>query len=210
MKQATFSSYEEYVQVQQETNQRKLDRVYVTAKELGVVAEHIKKYIPTATFGICHGARNGYEVKFLRDKLSIEVIGTDISETATQFAHMIQWDFHELKPEWVGNVDFIYSNSWDHSYDFPLALQRWMQCLNPSGRLFLHHSNRHTAEYVGGADCFGATLDELSNLVRQHYEVEHIYSLRGNLVQRLSRSYQDVHLVVVKQSRKTAGASVSN
>ena len=25
--------------------------------------------------------------------------------------------FPEVKPEWIGKADFIYSNSFDHSYD---------------------------------------------------------------------------------------------
>ncbi|MEJ0015745.1 MAG: hypothetical protein WDN25_04115 [Acetobacteraceae bacterium] len=45
------------------------------------------------------------------------MLGTEISDTATQSSTTIQWDFHEVKPEWLNSVDFIYSVSWDHRYD---------------------------------------------------------------------------------------------
>ncbi|MBK6621188.1 MAG: hypothetical protein IPG32_10020 [Saprospirales bacterium] len=49
--------------------------------------------------------------------MNCEVIGTEISDSASKFSHTIEWDFHEVKPEWIGRADFIYSNSFDHSYD---------------------------------------------------------------------------------------------
>ena len=174
MKTITYSSYEEYVKVQTERNKEKLGAVFATDTELLNITGYIKKNMPDASFGICHGVRNGYEVIKLREFLNIEVIGTEISETADKFPHVIQWDFHEVKDEWVGNCDFIYSNSWDHSYDFKKALDGWMSCLKSNGRLFLTYSETHNEESVKGADCFGATVGEMVRLISENYYLEEI------------------------------------
>src|SRR3972149_6452637 len=102
MRLLTFGSYEQYVETQTQTNRRKLKKVWVTPKELRAVARYVRRHIPGASFGLCHGVRNGYEVGRLRDLLGIEVLGTEISDTANQFEHVIQWDYHEVKPEWRG------------------------------------------------------------------------------------------------------------
>jgi hypothetical protein len=62
-----------------------------------------------------------------------EVIGTDMNPAAKQFPNAIEWDFHEVKPEWLNNVDFIYSNALDHSYDHMKAITAWMSCVRPGG-----------------------------------------------------------------------------
>jgi len=80
---------------------------------------------------------SGYEVQELSRLLGIDVIGTDISPTASQFPNVLQWDFHDVKQEWIENVDFVYSNSWDHSFDLERLFKNWMECLKPSGRLFI-------------------------------------------------------------------------
>ena len=113
----------------------------------------------------------------------IEVIGTEISEVADRFEHVIRWDFHEVKDEWVDAVDFIYSNSWDHSYDPKRLLTAWMSCLRKGGRLFLHWTADHGESGIGGAwnaDCFGASLAELEELVRSlGYRVDAVLHVRG-------------------------------
>ena len=70
------------------------------------------------------------------------MIGTEISDTATQFPKTIQWDFHETKPEWLEATDFIYSNSFDHSYDPEKRLDAWMSCVRTGGLCILEHSDQ--------------------------------------------------------------------
>ena len=72
-----------------------------------------------------------------------DVLGTEISETATQFPMTIQWDFHEVKPEWLSAFDIVFSNSWDHSYDPRLAFSRWLSCVAKGGALVLEWSKVH-------------------------------------------------------------------
>ena len=66
-------------------------------------------------------------------KKDVKVIGTEIaSDAENRFPNTIEWDFHNVKDEWLNNVDFIYSNSFDQqivplqefvrAVDFPLNL----------------------------------------------------------------------------------------
>jgi len=137
MKLLKFPTYEDYVKIQTKTNKRKLQFVWVSDKELKAISKYIQTHIPGASFGICHGVRNGYEVQKLRMLLGCEIIGTEISDTAIRMPYVIQWDFHEVKDEWINGVDFIYSNSWDHSYDPDRMLANWMRCVRQNGRSFL-------------------------------------------------------------------------
>lgn len=52
---------------------------------------------------------------------------------------------------------FVYSNSWDHSYDPELAFSRWMSCLRKGGFLFLDHGCNYEPDRVSAMDPFGIT-----------------------------------------------------
>ncbi len=192
MKLLKFDSYEDYKRIQGEVNRRKLGRVWVTHAELTFVARYVRDRMPDAAFGLCHGVRNGYEVKKLRKLLGIEVLGTEISETAARFPHVIQWDFHEVRDEWIGNVDFIYSNSWDHSYDPERMLKNWMRCLRPHGRLFLEWTREHGEVTVRKADCFGLSLEELVDWVSKGYELERTENIEVVKYPRWSKLFRNL------------------
>jgi hypothetical protein len=208
MKLLSFNSYDEYVELQTETNKKKIGGVWVSDQELRVISRYVGQHVPGAKFGICHGVRNGYEVHRLRELLGFDVIGTEVSDTATEFEHVIRWDFHEVDEAWRSNVDLIYSNSWDHSYDPAMMLDQWMSCLTPTGRCFLHWTPDHGERSVGGADCFGASLEELTRLVEEKYEVETVLKVRRwwdhrvgflkNVRNMLRASRRTVQLVVIK------------
>ena len=161
MKKIDYPSYELYRQAQVEVNRTKLGEVWAVRAELKLVADYVRSHVPWAAFGICHGARNGFEVGVLRELLGIEVIGTDISPSARDFPHLVEWDFHEPNPEWAGRVDFVYSNSWDHSYDFDRCFTVWIESLRAGGKCFLQWTRLHSEEGVHGADCLGLSLAEL-------------------------------------------------
>jgi len=177
MKLSKFPSYSAYREAQISKNLAKINVVAVSERELAVVANYVRRTLPSASFGICHGVRNGFEVKRLRKLLKLNVIGTEISPTATNFPNVIEWDFHEVKPEWIGKVDLIYSNSWDHSFDPDLLFSRWFQCLAPSGILFIQWTTAHVEVNQGSGDCFGATLPELVELLNEYGTVEKTVSI---------------------------------
>lgn len=157
--------YERYRRVQQEGNKRKLNRVWVQEENVAFLADYLKNRLGNVTFGICHGTRRGLEQEWFSKYLGAEVIGTEISETATQFPHTIRWDFHEVKEEWKDKADFIYSNSFDHSYDPPKCLTAWMSCLRPGGLCILEHTHSHHPSHANELDPFGAHLLQMPYLI---------------------------------------------
>ncbi len=179
MKLLKFDSYEDYVRVQTDANKAKAAKVWVSDRELEQLAAYVRERMPDASFGLCHGARNGYEVVRLKSLLKgLDVLGTDISDAAEEVPGVIQWDFHEVKEEWIGKVDFIYSNSWDHSYDPELLFERWMSCLTENGRCFVHWTRGHSEKGVKGPDCFGLSLEELKTFLEKRYLVETVLHIR--------------------------------
>jgi hypothetical protein len=175
MKIYKYKSYEEYVKEQTKVNKQKLDRVSMQEQVAVMISDYVKKNILSAKFGICHGVRNAWEVKKFRELLGFNIIGTEISDTAEQFDNTIQWDFHDVKDEWVNNVDFIYSNSLDHSYDPEHCLSQWVSCLSDAGRCFIEWSLMCEVPKKGlkhmKADCFGADLSEYRDLLSKNFMI---------------------------------------
>lgn len=159
--------YRKYRQTQEEGNKRKIDNVWVIEKNIEYLAKYIKKQIGNVRFGMCHGTRRGLEQKWFRKYLGKQtnVIGTEISETATDFPNTIQWDFHKVKPEWKNKADFIYSNSLDHSYDPEKALNAWMSCVRPGGLCIIEHSDGHHESGANQLDPFGAHIVKMPYLI---------------------------------------------
>jgi hypothetical protein len=169
VRQLRFENYDDYVAAQCKTNLVKRERVWVHDRELETLASAIRSVVPQPRFGLCHGVRNGAEVRRLRELLGCEVWGTEISPSASDYDYVIQWDFHQVRPEWLGTCDFVYSNSLDHSYDPAACLTAWLSCLSPQGRCFLHWSNEHDHTDFGknGSDCFQATRAGYRQLIDQ-------------------------------------------
>jgi len=159
--------YEAYRQVQDAGNRAKLDKVFVREENIAFLAAYLKRHLGSVRFGLCHGTRRGAEQAWFREYLGegAAVIGTEIADSAEQFPHTIQWDFHEVKEEWAGAVDFIYSNSLDHSYDPEKALNAWMRCLRPGGMCLLEHTKAHRPENADRLDPFGARLELMPYLI---------------------------------------------
>jgi len=157
--------YDRYKAAQVEANKRKIDNVWVLEPNIAYLCDYIKSHLGQPKFGLCHGTRRGDEQAWFRKYLGCEVIGTEISDTATQFPNTIQWDFHDVKPEWVNAVDFIYSNAFDHSYDPEACLNAWMSCIRLGGLCILEHTSRHGPRRVTETDPFGAELVVMPYLI---------------------------------------------
>jgi len=148
--------YEEYRRVQIHHNKRKLTNVWADETTLEAVCAHLTSDGRNVENGICHGARNGFEVAWFRKALGADVIGTDISETATDFPNMVVWDFHEENPDWEGKFDFVYTNSLDQAMEPDRALGSWARQLKPGGRIYIEHTMAHSAAHASEMDPFGA------------------------------------------------------
>lgn len=131
-----YKNYEDYKKAQTEGNKRKLHSHSGVGPE--VIAE-IKKRIPFANFILCHGTRAGWEQKHFKNAYGDQayVMGTEISDTASQFDMTTEWDFSKPKDEWISKFDIVYSNSFDHSITPKETLSTWIDQLSPGGSLIL-------------------------------------------------------------------------
>jgi hypothetical protein len=182
MKLYDHKNYEEYKDAQIDKNTRKINHVWVKPHEIQVISKKVRKYVPKASFGICHGVRNAWEVQQLRQLLNINVIGTDIAPSATQFKHTIQWDFHEVKDEWIDKVDFIYSNSFDHSYKPARCLDAWMSCIKKGVGICMIHWMSTNANKIDAADCFAAPAKEYIKMINKRYRLVEQFGKRGRVI----------------------------
>lgn len=181
MKLIKFDNYDEYKTAQVAANELKFSHVFAERGELERIAADFAASVPAAGNGLCHGVRNGYEVQVLRSLLpGLDLLGTDISDTAKSVPNCIVWDMHEVKPEWLGKIDFMYSNSWDHCYDPKVLFERWAACLSYHGRLYLPYTELHSERGVTESskyDAFGCSLDELIEILRRTLVVEGVLEI---------------------------------
>ena len=70
----------------------------------------------------------------------------------------------------IKNVDFIYSNSFDHSYDPEKALDSWMSCLSEKGICIIEWSN-DSNNPARPMDPYQATYEEYEELFQSKFEV---------------------------------------
>ena len=147
--------YDSYKALQIHHNKRKLDQVWADDETLKIIADYVSDRLGPVP-GICHGARNGYEVQKLGALLGSDVIGTDISDTATSFENMVEWDFHEKNDEWINQFGFVYSNSLDQAFDPEKALSTWAEQITDDGLIFIEHTTGHTPAGASEMDPFGA------------------------------------------------------
>lgn len=159
--------YDRYKAVQIKGNIENTHLQWVNEETIRYISSYIRNVLGPVKFGLCHGTRRGLEQTIFRDELDCDVIGTEISPTAKDFPYTIQWDFHDVKPEWLSKCDFIYSNSWDHSYDPNKLFRAWFSCLRPGGLCFLEHTKYHTAEGVTEMDPLGLEREELVELLNR-------------------------------------------
>lgn len=164
MKIYEHSSYEEYKSENIKLNVQKLPKVTHLIDKYIPVGEYLRDKMPWVKFGICHGSRNGKEMAvFQRYVPNCRIIGTEISHTASDFPNTLEWDFHDVKPEWLDSVDFIYSNTLDHSHSPEYCVSQWVRCLSPNGLAFVEW-DVDKALVENAADCFGASQDEYRDM----------------------------------------------
>lgn len=146
-------NYKKYVDAQVSLNKRKIKKVWVTKEDIKYISQFLTGE------GICHGARNGFEVREFNKYFN--TIGTDISDNAYRHG-LIQWDFHNQKDEWIEKFDFVYTNSFDHSHNPELAFKTFMGQLKKGGKCVVHTKvkmDNLLPDHLG--DCFGASKKEL-------------------------------------------------
>jgi len=166
-----YPDYETYREIQNEGNRRKIKWQYVQESHIQLCAKFIEETVSDVEFGLCHGTRSGAEQAWFSKALknAPKVIGTEISDSATDFPNTVQWDFHNRNPEWHEKADFVYSNSWDHAFDPLKAFGGWFDSLKSGGLLLLDHSDGHTARKANKLDAFGIRRGRLQRLLRTQF-----------------------------------------
>lgn len=160
-----YPNYERYKAIQNRENHKKIKRISVIEKDIIFLSKYIKKHIKNPIFGLCHGTRRGKEQEWFSKYLNCHVLGTEIADTANQFKNTIEWDFHEIKNEWINNIDFIYSNAFDHSYDPEKCMNAWMKCLKKDGVCVLEWRSSYDYTASNELDPFGACITVMPYLV---------------------------------------------
>ncbi|MEO0487028.1 MAG: hypothetical protein AAF092_14080 [Pseudomonadota bacterium] len=156
--------YEMYKDIQVTGNKAKLGNQWVGEDHIEILAGKLIAVAGEKPFhGVCHGTRRGNEQAWFEAHLppSSDVFGTEISDTAAEFPKTIQWDFHDTKDEWADRFDFIYSNSWDHTYDPKKLFHAWCACLAPGGMMLLDHGWNYQTGRVDALDAFGISEENL-------------------------------------------------
>ena len=166
-----YDSYEQYRATQVHHNIRRLANVWADATTLDRVAARVRQAKPEGEIrGLCHGSRNGWEQAHFNGKHpGFKVIGTDISETATQFADSVAWDFHDHNPDWVGQFDFVYSNSLDQGWQPRQALAEWFNQITPDGLVIIEHTADHGPGSASSMDPFGVRPQVLPYVVAEWF-----------------------------------------
>ncbi len=198
-----YSSYEEYARVQIHWNKVKLNYVWADEGTLKRVKDIlVGEFGDTKKInGICHGARNGFEQNFLRClSENFDIIGTDISETATKYDNSVQWDFHDVNPDWSGNQDFIYTNSLDQSWQPDVAVETWLSQLNENGILIIEHTHGHGPSGASEMDPFGVKPTVMPYMMTMWFGTQ--ISISHSVAKKTNMDH-DAWLFVIKKNEKS-------
>ena len=171
MKIHKYDNYNQYVEYQTLANHKKQKNVWVHQTTIAAICHWYEKNIGEYKTVLCHGTRNGAEQGFFHrhTERNIEVLGTEISDTATNYKETIRWDFTKQKPEWVGYWDIVYSNSFDHSPTPWQTIQTWRDQLSHDGLLVIDHTvwNEETNTKPNKVDCLDISFKELEKMIVQ-------------------------------------------
>lgn len=147
-----YDSYQEYIERQVSANKRKIGWIWVQKENIKKICD----FIGHADSVLCHGTRRGKEQQYFKEFLGCEVLGTEISPTATDFPDTIQWDFNKENPDWEKGWDIVYSNSLDHSPTPKETVGLWMS----QARKYLILERDDYCNTSTEFDPFGATEKE--------------------------------------------------
>jgi len=160
-----YKNYNEYVSEQTKANKKKIHWEFNSKHHI----EWIKTVKLNAKKIICHGTRSGGEQKLFKLYYpDAYVIGTEISETATQFEMTVHHDFAIEKKEWIKQFDILYSNAFDHSYDPDVCIETWKNQLSIDGKMFIDWNKYHQDESHGPRDPVSGSLDNFTKFLSSH------------------------------------------
>ena len=161
MTQHHYPDADAYRAAQVEGNTRKRDRVWALEENIRWLAEHVvPRGAPWDLPWNPHRARGGVVREVHRRH-----VGTRHGYRPERRDRLrtVQHDFHEPRDNWLGAMDFVYSNSHDHARDPERALRTWLAQLRPCGVLILEHTDYH--EQLTDYNCWAVTVTELVRML---------------------------------------------
>ena len=167
-----YKDYQEYVDIQTETKKAKIDVVWVSEIEVIQLYNYIaNKYSDEIHYVMCHGARNGTEVKYFTESLPNNwvVEGNDISETANAY-ELHQWDMQNYNEDWKQKFTIQYTNSFDHVYDPQKTLKTFMKQCTDDGSVFIQWTENLNNEPLA-SDPLSINLEELAEMCNDYASV---------------------------------------
>ncbi len=166
MKLYQYKNYEEYKQAQTKANIQKIVNVWINESTVNKIKSF---FVSECKDILCHGVRNAKEIVFFQKHFTkANVIGTEISTTASKFRNVVEWDFHNIKEEWKDKFDIVYSNSWDHSYDPVKSLTTWKEQLKEKGLMFIEVGITEKDNKSTITDPLEINDDEIKNLLSEN------------------------------------------
>ena len=160
-----YKSYQDYVDIQTETNKEKIEVVWVMQEEVIQLSNYIvDKYSDEIHYVMCHGARNGTEVKYFTESLPDNWIveGNDISDTANAYG-LHQWDMQYCYEGWKQKFTIQYTNSFDHVYDPQKTINSFMKQCATGGSVFIQWTENLNNEPLP-SDPLSINLEELVDM----------------------------------------------
>tara|TARA_B100000242_G_scaffold188731_1_gene135827 strand:- start:5725 stop:6441 length:717 start_codon:yes stop_codon:yes gene_type:complete len=197
-----YSSYDEYRNTQIFHNKKKIDSVWADKHTLKRVVKIVLNEFSSRKkiSGLCHGTRNGFEQNYMHSLSNrLNVLGTDISDTAKNYENSIQWDFHDINDKWVNSQEFIYTNSLDQSWQPKLAVHTWLSQLKPNGILIIEHTHGHGPKSASKMDPFGVRPTTMPYVLSMWFG--HQISIEHS-VEKKSNVDLDAWLFVIKKNVK--------
>jgi len=207
MKLYKYHSYDEYLGVQIEASQCKFSNSFYDPVSIGLLVEYLLSVLLRVEKGICHGVRDGKEVEsfiteFKKRGKDVKVIGTGVNPETAKIKNCIAFDFNKVKDDWIGAFDFIYSNSFDHSYNPEHTLDQWMSCLSQEGFCFIEWTPAHESEGLSARDPFQVSLDEYIKLIERKYTLVDILNNDVNIDQGKTHRSDRSFLVITHRKDK--------
>lgn len=179
-----FKDKSHYENVQLATVRMRKKRASFRLGEIRLSCEWLKSHSITDSNGVkglCHGVRSGLESDvFLRYFPLATIIGTDLFPMEGAYykslTPVVKWNFSEVNPDWIGKMDFVYSNSLDHSDCPETTIRIWLEQIKPTGFLLLRWG-LHGFEKARRGDCFTASYQELADIINRIGRVVNVIKL---------------------------------
>ena len=176
MKLYKYKDYDDYISAQCTRSTRQWESAFYDPASIKMMVKYLVDNLESVDVGICHGVKHGNEVNAFIDEFAafgklVDIIGTELNPKVDCVKHCIVWDFDKIKDEWICSMDFIYSNSFDHSRNPTYTLDQWMTCVKPNGYCIIEWAECDGERYSGRHDPFGASMDEYKEMITKKYDI---------------------------------------